>query len=57
MLADDLGILHEGELLYDGTYDAFTATMEADTFEDEFIRRIEEADGIPETRESQFKAV
>ena len=44
MLADDLGILHEGTLLYDGTYDDFTSTMERDTFEDEFIRRIEEAD-------------
>ncbi len=44
MLADDLGLLHEGELLYDGTYDAFVENKQASTFEDEFIRRIEQAD-------------
>lgn len=44
MLADDLGLLHEGTLLYDGTYEAFTENMTADSFEDEFIRRIEQAD-------------
>jgi sodium transport system ATP-binding protein len=49
MLADDLGILHEGQLLYDGTYDRFVDEMAADTFEDEFIRRIEQADEIVAT--------
>jgi sodium transport system ATP-binding protein len=45
MLADDLGLLHEGELLYDGTYDDFVDDMQAETFEDEFVRRVEAADG------------
>jgi len=44
MLADDLGLLHEGELLFDGTYDRFVDEMQSDTLEDEFIRRIEQAD-------------
>lgn len=51
MLADDLGLLHKGELLYDGTYDAFVADMEADTFEDEFVRRVERAEGTGHERD------
>jgi sodium transport system ATP-binding protein len=56
MLADDLGLLHEGELLYDGTYDTFVDEMQADTFEDEFIRRIEAADGTVQAHEPSLKA-
>jgi len=56
MLADDLGILHEGQLLYDGTYDRFVDEMEADTFEDEFVRRIEEADDTVDAREPSLEA-
>jgi len=56
MLADDLGLLHEGELLYDDTYDHFADEMQADTLEDEFIRRIEEADGTVDTREPSLEA-
>lgn len=56
MLADDLGLLHEGELLYDGTYDAFVADMEADTFEDEFVRRIEQADEPVQDRDPALEA-
>jgi sodium transport system ATP-binding protein len=54
MLADDLGLLHEGELLYDGTYDDFVDEMEADTFEDEFIRRIGQADATVRARQPAF---
>ncbi len=57
MLADDLGLLHEGTLLYDGTYDDFTSAMEADTFEDAFIRRIEQANGTVDRRDRQPEAV
>jgi sodium transport system ATP-binding protein len=56
MLADDLGLLHDGVLLYDGTYEAFVDEMDADTFEDEFIRRIEAADEAVQKRESTFEA-
>jgi len=44
LLADDLCILHEGRLIHSGAYDAFTASMEAPTLEDEFIRLIDAAD-------------
>ncbi|MFB6098650.1 MAG: hypothetical protein ABEK84_05990 [Salinibacter sp.] len=57
MLADDLGILHEGTLLYDGTYDDFAASMEADTFEDEFIRRIERADETVAATDGRVESV
>ncbi|WP_022836894.1 ABC transporter ATP-binding protein [Salisaeta longa] len=43
LLADDLGLLHEGRLLYAGSFDAFSDEMEAPTLEDEFIRRVEAA--------------
>lgn len=42
-LCDDLALIHRGRLLYDGTYDAFKREMQATSFEDEFIRRIEAA--------------
>jgi sodium transport system ATP-binding protein len=56
MLADDLGLLHGGKLLYDGTYDNFSNEMAADTLEDEFIRRIEEADGAVDAEEPSLEA-
>jgi len=43
LLADDLGLLHEGRLLYTGSFDDFSAQMESPTLEDEFIRRVEAA--------------
>jgi sodium transport system ATP-binding protein len=43
LLADDLGLLHEGRLLYAGSFDDFSADMESPTLEDEFIRRVEAA--------------
>lgn len=43
LLADDLGILHNGRLLHAGPYDAFTDAMEAPTLEDEFIRLVDAA--------------
>jgi sodium transport system ATP-binding protein len=43
LLADDLGLLHEGRLLYAGAFDDFSDQMDAPTLEDEFIRRVEAA--------------
>jgi len=43
MLSDDLAIIHNGRLLYNGTYEEFTKHMEASTLEDEFIRMVESA--------------
>ena len=45
LLADDLAILHEGRVCYNGTYEAFRSTMQADSLEEEFIRVIEEVGG------------
>ncbi len=42
-LSDDLAIIHRGQLLYNDTYEAFTQQMQAESFEDEFIRYIETA--------------
>jgi sodium transport system ATP-binding protein len=41
LLCDDLALMHEGRVLYNGTYDAFARGMQAPSLEDEFIRRIE----------------
>lgn len=43
LLADDLGILHKGQILYVGPYDTFVDEMEEPTLEDEFIRLVEAA--------------
>jgi sodium transport system ATP-binding protein len=40
-LSDDLAIIHKGTLLFNGTYEDFSAQMQADSLEDEFIRRVE----------------
>jgi sodium transport system ATP-binding protein len=42
-LSDDLAIIHNGGLLYSGTYEAFENQMQADSLEDEFIRIVEAA--------------
>lgn len=42
LLSDDLTIIHEGRILYDGTYDSFSSNMESRSLEDEFIRLVEE---------------
>lgn len=41
-LADDVGIIHRGQLLYNGDFDDFQVAMQAPTLEDEFVRLIEE---------------
>ncbi|MEZ5013180.1 MAG: ATP-binding cassette domain-containing protein [Chitinophagales bacterium] len=38
MLADDLAIIHKGDLIYNGLYTDFKANMRESTLEDEFIR-------------------
>ncbi len=38
MLADDLAIIHKGDLIYNGLFDEFKAGMREQTLEDEFIR-------------------
>ena len=40
-LSDDLAIIHEGRLLYNGTYEAFNQQMQANSLEDEFVRLVE----------------
>jgi sodium transport system ATP-binding protein len=42
-LSDDLALIHQGRLLFNGTHDEFVRGMKAPSLEDEFIRRIEEA--------------
>jgi sodium transport system ATP-binding protein len=42
-MCDDLALIHRGRILFDGTYDAFKREMQAPSFEDEFVRRIEAA--------------
>ncbi len=42
MLSDDLAIIHDGRLLYSGTYSEFKDKMQARSLEDEFIRLVEE---------------
>ena len=39
-LCDDLAIIHNGRLFFNGTYENFESQMKADTLEDEFIRLI-----------------
>ena len=43
LLSDDLAIIHNGNLCYNGTYKDFTGQMKTDSLVDEFIRVIEEA--------------
>ena len=44
LLADDLAIIHNGKLCYNGTYDDFHASMKGRSLEEAFIQLVEEAD-------------
>ena len=41
-LCDDIAIIHNGRLFFNGTYDDFESQMKAETLESEFIRLINE---------------
>jgi sodium transport system ATP-binding protein len=43
LLCDDLAIIHEGKLLYSGTFRKFSGQMQSKSIEDEFIRIVEAA--------------
>jgi len=38
LLCDDIAIIHNGELFYNGSYSEFESNMKEDTLEEEFIR-------------------
>ncbi len=42
LLSDDLAIIHNGKLCYNGTYEAFRAAMKTQSLEEEFIRLVGE---------------
>jgi sodium transport system ATP-binding protein len=42
LLSDDLAIIHNGKLCYDGTYEAFRGAMKTPSLEEEFIRLVGE---------------
>jgi len=42
LLCDDLAIIHNGALYFNGSYKKFEEEMQADTLEDEFVRLISE---------------
>ncbi|MBC8172515.1 MAG: ATP-binding cassette domain-containing protein [Chitinophagales bacterium] len=42
MLADDLAIIHKGDLIYNGLFSDFKSAMQESTLEDEFIRIAQE---------------
>ncbi len=44
LLSDDLAIIHNGKLRYNGTYDDFRASMKGNSLEEAFIHVIEEAE-------------
>jgi len=43
LLSDDLAIIHNGKLAYQGTYKEFQSQMKSDSMEEEFIRLLKEA--------------
>jgi sodium transport system ATP-binding protein len=43
LLCDDLAIIHEGRLFFNGSRDKFEGQMKETTYEDEFIRLVGEA--------------
>ncbi len=43
LLSDDLAIIHNGKLLYNGTFQEFHTQSQSRTIEDEFIRLVQEA--------------
>jgi sodium transport system ATP-binding protein len=45
LLSDDLAMIHNGRLLFSGTYQEFAAQMKRESIEEEFIRILEEAGG------------
>jgi sodium transport system ATP-binding protein len=45
LLSDDMAIIHNGKLLYNGTFRAFLDRMKERTIEDEFIRLVSENGG------------
>jgi sodium transport system ATP-binding protein len=44
LLADDLAIIHNGKLCYNGTYDDFHTSMKGKSLEEAFMQLVEEAD-------------
>jgi sodium transport system ATP-binding protein len=50
LLSDDLAIIHQGKLLYNDTYENFTAQMTQKSLEDEFIKMVESASGAREEK-------
>lgn len=45
LLSDDLAIVHQGKLCYNGTFEDFKSQMQTPSLEDEFIRLVEEESG------------
>ncbi len=45
LLSDDLAIIHNGALCYNGSYDDFRSVAQSDSMEEEFIRYLEGAPG------------
>ena len=43
LLCDDLAIIHSGKLYFHGTKEQFESQMQADSYEDEFVRLVGEA--------------
>jgi sodium transport system ATP-binding protein len=43
LLSDDLAIIHNGKLLYSGSYQDFVGQMKTKSLEDEFIKLVEES--------------
>ena len=43
LLSDDMAIIHEGKLCFNGTYKDFQSRMQRDSLEEEFIRLLREA--------------
>lgn len=43
LLSDDLAIMHNGRLCYNGSYEAFRKAMQRPSLEEEFIRIVEES--------------
>lgn len=43
LLSDDIAIIHEGKIIYDGTFDDFKQQMKKSTLVEEFIRIVNES--------------
>jgi sodium transport system ATP-binding protein len=43
LLSDDLAIIHDGKLVFDGSYKEFLGQMKTESLVEEFIRLLEEA--------------